>query len=183
MLCEECGQRTATVHLTQIVNGKKTERHLCAQCAQRHEHEFFFEPQFSIHNLLAGLLEGWQPPAGTVQDLRCSRCGLRYREFARTGLLGCSHCYREFRQQLEPVLRRIQGQVRHTGKVPSRAGAHAQLGRQLDQLRARLREAVAREHYEEAARLRDQIRALEQRLRSGEGGAAASGPSGTAPGR
>lgn len=183
MLCDECGQRKATVHLTQIVNGKKTERHLCAHCAQRHEHEFFFEPQFSIHNLLAGLLEGWQPPAGTVQDLRCSRCGLRYREFARTGLLGCSHCYREFRHQLEPVLRRIQGQVRHSGKVPSRAGAQVQLGRQLEQLRARLREAVAREEYEEAARLRDQIRALEQRLRAGEDRAGAGGSRGGAPGR
>lgn len=171
MVCDECRLREATVHLTQIINGKKTERHLCPQCARKHEAEFFLEPQFSIHNLLAGLLEGtWQPPAGAAQDLRCSRCGLRYREFARTGLLGCSHCYDEFKQQLEPVLRRIQGQVRHRGKVPSRAGSHLRLGRQLDQLRAQLREAVAREEYERAARLRDEIRALEQRLRAGDAG-------------
>lgn len=163
--------RKATVHLTQIVNGKKTERHLCAQCAHRHENEFLLEPQFSIHNLLAGLLEGWQPPAGAAQDLRCSRCGLRYREFARTGLLGCSQCYEEFKDQLEPVLRRIQGQVRHTGKVPACAGPQVHLGRRLEQLRTRLREAVAREEYEQAAKLRDEIRALEHSLRAGDAGA------------
>lgn len=33
MNCEECGKRQATLHLTKIVNGEKTEYHICEQCA------------------------------------------------------------------------------------------------------------------------------------------------------
>lgn len=29
MMCQECGQRPATLHFTKIVNGDKTEFHLC----------------------------------------------------------------------------------------------------------------------------------------------------------
>jgi len=33
MLCQRCKERQAQIHITRIVNGKKTAQHLCAQCA------------------------------------------------------------------------------------------------------------------------------------------------------
>jgi ATP-dependent Clp protease ATP-binding subunit ClpC len=33
MKCEKCKIRPASIHITKIVNGKKTTRHLCSQCA------------------------------------------------------------------------------------------------------------------------------------------------------
>ncbi len=33
MLCQRCKERQAQIHVTRIVNGKKTTQHLCAQCA------------------------------------------------------------------------------------------------------------------------------------------------------
>ena len=49
MLCSECGKNPATVHLMQSVNGVKTERHLCAECARKHP-----ELQMSFANVGLG---------------------------------------------------------------------------------------------------------------------------------
>ena len=60
MLCEQCKQRTATVHITKVVNNQKTEKHLCEFVPRRADMNWGFSlnSKFSFHNLLAGLLEG-----------------------------------------------------------------------------------------------------------------------------
>jgi protein arginine kinase activator len=93
---------------------------------------------------------------------RCPNCGLTYVQFRQTGRLGCSQCYEAFSQRLIPLIKRIQGSTEHTGKIPLRRGHGAQRQRQLETLRVNLNRAVAREEFEEAARLRDQIRELEK---------------------
>ena len=35
MLCDSCKKADAVVHLTKIENGKRTELHLCAACAEK----------------------------------------------------------------------------------------------------------------------------------------------------
>lgn len=35
MLCDRCHGREAVVHVTQIVNGHRTEKHLCRECAAK----------------------------------------------------------------------------------------------------------------------------------------------------
>ncbi len=169
MLCQECRKRPATVHITRIVNGKKTEMDLCEQCArEKGEFEFFAEPQFPIQSFLAGLLGqglGSQPaiqPA--APQARCDTCGLTYEDFARSGRLGCSHCYEHFGERLEPVLRRVHGATQHGGKVPARTGGVAQVRRNLRELREALARAVQAEDFEKAAKLRDEIRQLEKEL-------------------
>lgn len=165
MLCQECRKRPATVHITRIINGRKTEMDLCEQCARdKGELEFFIEPQFPLQSFLAGLLEQQmaKPALQPDEDVRCSNCGLTYQEFARSGRLGCSHCYDEFGGRLEPVLRRIHGSPRHTGKLPARSGGAIKLRQNLQNLREALARAVQAENFEEAARLRDEIRRLEK---------------------
>jgi protein arginine kinase activator len=168
MLCQECRKRPATVHVTRIVNGRKTETDLCEECAREQgELPFLAESQFSIQSFLAGILEqGAQTQAsvkaGAAQ--RCLNCGLTYREFARAGRLGCSHCYDQLGDRLEPVLRRIHGASQHTGKVPARSGGTIKLRRDLRELRENLAKAVGTEDFELAANLRDQIRKLEKEL-------------------
>ena len=34
MFCEHCHGRAANVHLVRIINGKKSELHLCNECAK-----------------------------------------------------------------------------------------------------------------------------------------------------
>jgi protein arginine kinase activator len=170
MLCEECGKDQATVHVERIVNGKKTTIHLCKECAQRAGLlNVFFQPAFSINNLLSAFL-GSQvealPALGSGrEETRCPVCGMSYRDFARAGRLGCSRCYRVFEERLDPLLRRIHGSDRHVGKTPAATGESARARRQLEELKKKLAEAVSTEAYEEAADLRDQIKQLESRQR------------------
>lgn len=167
MLCEECGKRPATVHVQKIVNGQRSESHLCQECATaRGELSIFLQP-FSVNSLLSAMLgsETGAPRAvSSGKAARCSVCGLGYEDFARTGKLGCGHCYEEFEKPLEGLLRRIHGSDRHSGKVPAKAGQGAVARRELDGLRAELAKAVQNEEYEKAASIRDKIREIEKTL-------------------
>lgn len=169
MLCEECREREATVHLTKIVNQQKTEAHLCEECARKRSDQFLMEPSFTFHNILAGLFEPEEVSSVSlgpkvVQRVRCENCGLSFADFRRLGHLGCSRCYDQFESQLEPVLRRIHGATRHVGKVPARVGGRLRAQRDLARLEEELREAIAKEEYERAAQLRDKIRSLRQQV-------------------
>jgi len=167
MFCQECQKRPATVHLTRIANNVKTELHLCSECARDHQElalSMNFEPSFSIHKFLAGLLDGSPFPMETTASPQCPRCGLNFARFGEIGRFGCSECYRTFNDRLDPLIRRVQGNTQHTGKIPRRAGGKLTVEREIDQLKAQLRQAVKEEAYERAAELRDKIRALENKL-------------------
>lgn len=171
MMCDECRQNPATVHLTRVINGKKSERHLCGNCARElGEFEFVIEPKFSIPNLLAGLMSGAQgfTPMQVPASVRCDLCGLTDSEFLRTGRLGCSQCYEVFEANLDPLVRRIHGATAHAGRVPRRHKRQT-TPRELNKLRTELRACIEREDFEQAARIRDQIREMEQQPERGEG--------------
>lgn len=167
MLCQECQKRPATVHYTKIVNGQKSEMHICEQCAAG-MNDFVFplglDNTFSLNQILAGLME--MDPTGDkaarqTAAARCPSCGLTYAQFRQSGRLGCGECYQSFATQLLPLVRRIHGSSEHRGKIPKRGGSAAQKRRRLEQLRSELNRAVAREEFERAAEMRDQIRRLE----------------------
>jgi protein arginine kinase activator len=160
MKCQFCSN-PATVHLTDIVHKKKREMHLCDACA-REKNLIPDAPQELNVPALLQLVLG-QAPAGNrpaAADDVCPACGTPYAHFKAQGRLGCPLEYEAFRPLLEPIVERVQaGYTRHVGKAPGRYRrqmAHARRG----ELEAQLRSAVAAERYEEAARLRDAIRAL-----------------------
>jgi len=162
MLCERCQERTATVHVTRIINGQKTELLLCQECAREIQPQF----DFSITKFLAGLLDNdlnlelKAPPA--VEH--CQQCGLTYEQFHQTGRLGCPECYSYLAPRLDPLIRRIQGSNQHRGKVPRRAGGNLRVQREIERLRVQLQQLVQQEEFEKAAQVRDRIRNLEKRL-------------------
>lgn len=164
MLCQECKKRPATVHLTKIVNGRKTELHLCQECAaEKGEFESLLQPVFSFPNMLAGLMGGQEVGVPGGHE-RCPQCGQTYAGFAQRGRLGCANCYEAFAGRLNPLLRRIHGSNQHTGKVPRRTGGLVRVRKEVNTLRAELQKAVDGEDFERAAKLRDQIRGLEKKL-------------------
>ncbi|MFZ3590884.1 UvrB/UvrC motif-containing protein [Bacillus sp. DJP31] len=174
MVCQECQKRPATLHFTKIINSEKSEIHLCDQCAkEKGELSMFSEGAgFSFTNLLEGLLNFEQSFKGTATNaftqtevLQCERCKMTFQQFVKAGRFGCSNCYRTFQLQLEPVLRRLHsGNTIHTGKIPKRIGGNIHVKKQIEQLRAELKELVTKEEFEAAAKLRDQIRELEGSL-------------------
>ncbi len=173
MLCERCHERPATVHYTEIVNGHKTNTHLCEVCAgQVQAGGFGFMPQINLPNILAGLLS--QSPSAqqyatkTRQETSCPSCGTTESLFTQKGLLGCGDCYRHFEDRLGPLMRKIHGSSSHAGKVPERTGGRAKVIKKIKEFKECLKQAVSREEFEQAAQLRDKIRQLEQQLSGGE---------------
>jgi len=169
MLCDICGKNQATVHLTEIVDNEVTELHLCEECARAKSIEM--EQQFGLGDLLAGLAEfakGIEPTEST--KLKCPNCELSYDDFKKIGKLGCSQCYTTFKKYLSPLLKKIHGSHKHIGKAPVKL-AHTLNNRKsltLEELRQKLQRAIEMEEFEEAARIRDQIRELEKKQNKDE---------------
>ncbi|MCM8795371.1 MAG: UvrB/UvrC motif-containing protein [Candidatus Omnitrophica bacterium] len=162
MLCDICGKNIATVHLTEIIDDQITELHLCEVCAR--EKSAQMEQQFGLSELLGGLVEFEKPTkekgTETITN-KCNHCGLSYTDFKKIGRLGCSECYTAFKRYLGPLLKRIHGSTTHFGKIPIKVSAKVNK-RSLEYLRLKLKEAIEREAFEEAARIRDEIRELEK---------------------
>ncbi|MDD4237502.1 MAG: UvrB/UvrC motif-containing protein [Desulfotomaculaceae bacterium] len=174
MLCERCGQRPATVHITEITNGSKKETHICQACAGEIQPQGFgFVPQLNLNNFLAGFLHELGG-AGSSQAVdtgeKCEQCGMAEGQFVKLGLMGCDSCYSHFEERLLPLLRRIHGNIRHTGKVPERTGGRAKVLKAIESLKGQLQEVISREEFEQAADLRDTIRQLEKNLDEGSEG-------------
>lgn len=154
MTCQRC-QDEASVHLTETVDGRRRELHLCASCAKA-AGLLPAEPSVPLpldSYLNSLILSHVGELVGELAGLTCPDCGLKFMEYRKRGRLGCPTDYATFARGLLPLLHRAHGATRHVGKVARRRPAAADRLR----LRTRLREAVAREDYEEAARLRDQI--------------------------
>ena len=165
MICDRCGQRVASIFLTKVVNGDKTELHLCKECAEKGDSEFFKD--MSLISILANLANSKQKQqAEAAPAAACENCGFTLERFRREGKLGCEQCYRQFAADLTPMMRKIHGSLQHTGKRPEtsagfRAPIEKRRSNRLEELKIHLKQAVKAEEYERAAVLRDEIRALE----------------------
>jgi protein arginine kinase activator len=160
MKCQKC-TKAATLHITEIVSEDQIEEmHLCEECAQK----YLYEPQQHKQSgsKSSPLSSGEEAEEQAVLNRECGVCGLKFVDFRNTGRLGCPHDYEEFREELTPLLENIHGETRHCGKTPRRLPQSKQTQSELVQLRKDLLNAVNKEAYEEAAKIRDRIRQLEE---------------------
>lgn len=156
--CQKC-HNPATLHITEVLEGNQFEEmHLCEQCANK----YLYEPQQKSGAGKGGMIEAREGEEGLFNQNECPQCGLKFVEFRNTGRLGCPHDYQAFREELLPLLENIHGETRHSGKVPRRLPQNKETQSELFQLRNRLKQAVTKEDYEEAAKLRDRIKRLEE---------------------
>lgn len=163
MLCDVCKKNQATVHLTEIIDEQMTELHLCEECAKAKSMEM--EQQFGLADLLAGLSDISKQPSqeNEIVKVKCPNCGLTYEDFRKIGRLGCSECYNAFKKYLVPLLKRIHGSNKHGGKSPAGSAKPVKEKSESDDLRVRLQKAIEKEEFEEAAKLRDQLKELENK--------------------
>ncbi len=153
--CDTCG-KPATVHSVEIVKGQKIEKHLCDDCAR--QEGVAVKGHTPINELLTTFVKMHSGTPERQTDVQCDNCGLTYRQFQETSLLGCPQCYAAFESVISLLLERAhEGGTHHVGKAPARGGAGEQQQLRLASLRKRLDEAVTAEDYELAAHLRDQI--------------------------
>jgi protein arginine kinase activator len=189
MLCQKCNQKPATVFITQTVNNKTSQIHLCEECAGEqtalggmNPFSVTLDPSSMLKDFFSTLFPGFEEamqqgaPGSTPGRVppgepaaQCPTCGFQFPLFKQTGRLGCPQCYQSFASVLEPVITSIHGNVRQTMDVPKVTsppeplppqGTLEGVGSNLEGLRSGLKAAVEGERFEEAARLRDEIRKL-----------------------
>ena len=156
--CDAC-EDGAIVHLVAIDNGKKKEVHLCAKCAQ--EKGLLVQGQGGVPTV-AGPVAG--PAIEAEDDPVCPGCGCAYSEFRSRGRFGCAGCYAAFDGHIDGLLKDIHNHAsRHIGKGPGTEGP-SESDREILDCRRALAQAIEREAYEDAARLRDRLEALRRRV-------------------
>ena len=169
MKCQKCNKNEAKIHFTQIKEGKVVSFNLCKECAEKQgfkavkfdsEEQPAFAPE-EKNTVLSDLVEEESDTATG----ECPFCHNKLDGIKSTGRMGCARCYYTFEKQIDILLRRIQGSSFHLGR---RSGApvseHYEDQIKIRELKKKLNESVKEEDYEEAARLRDEIRSLEKRL-------------------
>ena len=175
MLCDKCHKKDAKILYTEIINGIKKEQHLCEECATNYTSFQMENPlynnELTLGDILSTLLEAYNTgstnaPGDKIKGPICANCNTSYQEFLKQGMFGCSQCYNSFYKEINRTIKGIQGADTHTGKQPrgyvDKTTRILNEMSQLDKLSLRLQEAVEREEYEEAARLRDRIRDIKK---------------------
>lgn len=164
MQCQICKKHEATIHLTEITEGLRSEMHLCERCAVQqgiaaHSH-------IPLNELLSGLLS--LAPTDdelfglSATKLSCPHCGFTWEQFHKKALLGCPYDYEIFQKQLATIIEKAHdGKTAHCGKVPSKTPQDTKKQMELYNLQQQLQTAVQNEDYELAAKLRDRIRKYE----------------------
>src|SRR3954453_14371256 len=164
MSCDQCHEREAVIHLTQIVNEQVTTLHLCERCAAEKGVD---SPGAVAKTPLGSFLAAMgkelpdQSPTPRSTDT-CVTCGASLQDFRESGRLGCPDCYRSFEVPLRDLLRRLHGSTHHLGeRYSDRETALPNEQHQAAELREQLRLAVETENFELAAELRDRLRVVE----------------------
>jgi protein arginine kinase activator len=162
MSCDQCREREAVIHLTQIVNDQVTTLHLCERCAAEKGVE---SPgavaKTPLGSFLAAMGKEPEAPAPRTADT-CAQCGGSLQDFRESGRLGCPECWRAFETPLRDLLRRLHGSTHHVGeRYADHHGVVPEPKVEVSHLREQLRAAVESENFELAAELRDRLRVLE----------------------
>jgi len=158
--CEMCHGEEATIHLTQVVDGVVKKLHLCETCAA--QSGFDVHGPMSITDLLLGMGGDDVPEPLQVRtsEAACPKCHMRRTDFKKSGRLGCPACYDSFSEELQPLIKAMHRRDQHTGKVPESEGERMRMTQARIHLQKRLDAAVRAEDYEQAARLRDEIKQM-----------------------
>ena len=160
MLCQKCGKYAATTHIKTVINGKVAEQKLCGYCAAKGGYVGFSSDNFT--NLMASILAKSMQVNSNLTFLRCSSCGATFADIAESGKVGCANCYKEFYDELLPYLKRIHGSIKHTGKTSGEKQLTVACEKNtITELKSKLASLVAAENYEEAAKVRDEIKRME----------------------
>lgn len=152
MKCENCGKNEVTFVYQSNVNGQITEKHLCAECAERlgYTQRLAAQSQRMMRGLFGGgLFDDFFTPVPSL----LSRMNRMLEDpfddfFADMPALG-------------PARQEAPKEEKKDGLVDQEEQSRFARMRQMNALRMEMKRAVRQEDFERAAQLRDQIRALE----------------------
>ena len=185
MLCQNCGKNEANIRYTQIVNGVKKEMALCSDCAANLGIENM-NLTMGFGNLLGDFFNDFiqtsHVPELSVGKTKCKKCGMSLEEFVKTGKFGCEQCYDIFKNPLDSLLKNMNGTNIHIGRGPNGVAPKLDISDELlkkkddeklakegkdtkedkkAKLEKEMKQAISEERYEDAAKLRDQLKEVD----------------------
>lgn len=174
MLCQNCGKHEANIRYTQIVNGVKKEIALCSNCAKEIGINGMDMPEFPINfNSFLGdffndYVENALLPNYQGTTIKCRKCGTTYEDFINTGMFGCSECYDTFSNPIDSLLKNLHGSSKHSGRGMNSKNEEIKVEEAIKKqpepkdekvdLKKELEKAIKEERYEDAAKIRDQLK-------------------------
>ena len=163
MICNICGVKEATIHLTEIVNNQMMEIHICEECAK--EKGTDFKAHFNFNDMISGImeLEGSSKKNTKKKNISCDKCGMKYEEFVKSGRLGCAECYKTLRELLSALIKRVHKASFHVGKKPKQVTRSVRNVHDLRLLQEKLKKSITKEEFEEAVKIRDKIKQIEEK--------------------
>ena len=173
MLCEKCKKAEAVTHIRQNINGELTEMHLCENCAseitgsfENHYGKLFSDFGFGLDSMLGSIFgqDFLSENLLSKPEQKCEMCGSTISAIRKSGNVGCSECYRTFREELMPLIQRIHGKTVHSGKIPESAEGEISLKNKIAELEKELKKAVDEQNFEKAVEIRDEIASLKKSL-------------------
>ena len=186
MKCQNCGKNEANIRYTQIINGVKKEIALCSECAAKLGIDFMETPDFPINfkSFLGDFFNDYAEneflPEMATEPVKCKNCGMTYDEFIKTGMFGCENCYDTFRNPINSLLKNLHGTSKHIGrgyknniktsniniknseKISDKQKEVSKEEIKIEELNRQLEKAIKEERYEDAAKIRDQIKEMKK---------------------
>lgn len=175
MKCQSCGKKDATVKYYENINGKKQTLYFCTNCAKNMGFTDF--PSLSDFSNLTNLFSpifSTIPEFDLLEEKKCKKCGYTLDDYANTGMLGCENCYETFGRNLDDLLYKMHGRNRHKFQErreekksieedkKSEFLKKSKKEKEIDKLKEKLNQLVKEEKYEEAAKVRDEIKAKKE---------------------
>lgn len=172
MLCEKCKQNKAKFHIVKIVGGEKTTMNLCEECARIYENIVIeVGKNNSIDSIVTNIFETIQSQKDLQNkdaEWKCPQCGLSMKDFKESEKLGCNECFSSFEKNLMIIINNLQGNNIHLGKFPKKRGKELKVKNEIVLLKYKLSAKVKTEEFEDAAIIRDEIKALEENVLEGK---------------
>lgn len=178
MLCERCKKNEAVVFYRENINGKEKKYSLCEDCKNEMERsgeiklfdlgDSFFKYYSDPFDELGSIFGSWFALPNSAgarlasEAKKCPLCGATFSDIKRDGKLGCPECYETFANELEGTFGGYESSACEKAgrKMPLSHKAKADHKAAIKKLSAEMKEAISSENFEEAARIRDEIKKL-----------------------
>ena len=174
--CKLCGA-PATVHITQVINDKSMRIDLCEKCAQKEGYIASSGLPFSmLASLGESLFNGIKSTSMKIGQAVCETCGCSPEVFKKNGRLGCKDCYKHLATMIDSIISNTQKGNKHIGKQLSQVHSCHTINTSksdevskkttgntndsIESLQGKLIKAIEDERYEDAAKIRDQIKSM-----------------------
>ena len=180
MKCDNCGKNNANVRYYRNINGVEKQMNLCEECSQKLgiANEMNFNMPIDFSSFWGGFFEDFETPSllnlvSGRNEITCKGCNNTFEDILEKGKFGCPECYETFENEIDELLNRMHGRNRHVGRIgkgeKARVDNNSEEKREknkkennkIEELKSKLKDLIKEEKYEEAAKVRDEIKKLE----------------------